>query len=544
MFSLLFMFFTFFIQTQNLPNTYEEVLDQPYIKVAKINKTTSEAYRMDGSNFNIRQVNVDGQGRNIINDAANEPSLVIDPTNPLRMAIGWRQFDTIASNFRQAGVAFSDNGGNTWKNQRPIEEAIFRSDPVLDADKNGNFFYNSLSNNNFEYYCHVFKANSGNDQWSNGIYAYGGDKQWMAIDRSESESDGNIYAFWKSGVSSCNGGFTRSLDRGKSYEACELLPEDPVRGTLVVDQSGTLYACGSKSNGFIVLKSNHPGAEEFKWDEIQNINLGGTLASYDGPNPGGLLGQAWIDVDRSVGTTNGFVYLLATVINNNDPSDIMISRSLDGGLHWEEPIKINDDGMDGNWQWFGSLSIAPNGRIDVTWFDTRDNPDTYISRLYYSYSLDGGSTWSSNEALSENFDPHIGWPQQQKIGDYNHQRSDENGVHLAWAATLNGEQDVFYSYIQPNFVSGYTDRNKNIFTATPNPTSGKITFKFIIDYPGNLSISFFDTHGRNIDNINQEYVGVGNHYIDWNGLNESGLIFYRITLNDESYGEGKILIID
>ena len=87
-------------------------------------------------------------------------------------------------------------------------------------------------------------------------------------------------------------------------------------------------------------------------------------------------------------------------------------------------------------------------------------------------------------------------------------------------------------------------RNKNIFTATPNPTSGKITFKFILDYPGNLSISFFDTHGRKIDNINQEYVGVGNHYIDWNGLNESGLIFYRITLNDKSYGEGKILIID
>src|SRR5262249_26229795 len=39
------------------------------------------------------QVNVDANGLNIPGDAANEPSLVIDPTNPLRMTIGWRQFD-------------------------------------------------------------------------------------------------------------------------------------------------------------------------------------------------------------------------------------------------------------------------------------------------------------------------------------------------------------------------------------------------------------------------------------------------------------------
>lgn len=51
------------------------------------------------------QVNVDGLGNNVIGDAANEPSMAIDPTNPKRIAIGWRQFDTIASNFRQAGRA-------------------------------------------------------------------------------------------------------------------------------------------------------------------------------------------------------------------------------------------------------------------------------------------------------------------------------------------------------------------------------------------------------------------------------------------------------
>ncbi len=51
------------------------------------------------------QVNVNAAGQNIPNDAANEPSLCIDPQDPRRMAIGWRQFTNINNNFRQAGYA-------------------------------------------------------------------------------------------------------------------------------------------------------------------------------------------------------------------------------------------------------------------------------------------------------------------------------------------------------------------------------------------------------------------------------------------------------
>jgi hypothetical protein len=93
------------------------------------------------------------------------------------------------------------------------------------------------------------------------------------------------------------------------------------------------------------------------------------------------------------------------------------------------------------------MSVAPNGRIDVVWLDTRDNPGTYLSALYYSNSKDGGETWSPNEKLSDYFDPHVGWPNQNKMGDYFDMVSDNNGAYLAWAATFNNEQDVYYSYI-------------------------------------------------------------------------------------------------
>ncbi len=532
-----------FALAQNQPFEYKEALDQPYMSVNPKHRRTSPPYRLDGTAFSIRQVNVDAAGMNILNDAANEPSLVIDPTNPQRMAIGWRQFDTIASNFRQAGVAFSFDAGETWQNQTPIEQGIFRSDPVLDSDTEGNFFYNSLSNTTGDYLCHVFKSEAGSNTWGSGVFAQGGDKQWMAIDRTGTGTNGNVYAFWKMGISSCVGGFTRSLDGGESYLPCELLVDDPVRGTLVVSPAGELYACGSSANSFVVLKSSQPGAPTFEWDQVISVNLGGSLSYGTGPNPGGMLGQVWVDVDNSGGPNQGFVYLLATVNNGNDPADIIIARSTDGGLTWGEPIRINDDGIDGNWQWFGSLSVSPTGRIDVTWFDTRDNPGTFLSRLYYSYSEDGGLTWSPNEALSDAFDPHLGWPQQNKLGDYNHQRSDSLGAHLAWAATLNGEEDVFYSYIQPNYVSGShaVAAQQNSVSVAPNPFSGSTSFRFSMKKPGHVQVVIVDALGRVVDDLDAGYLGDGEQVIEWGDGREAGLYFYRITLDGATLGAGKLL---
>jgi hypothetical protein len=499
---------------------------------------------MNGTAFSIRQVNVDAAGQNIVNDAANEPSLVIDPTNPLRMAIGWRQFDTIASNFRQAGVAFSFDAGDSWQNQAPIEQGIFRSDPVLDADTEGNFYYNSLSSTTGDFLCHVFKSEAGSNTWGSGVFAQGGDKQWMAIDRTGMGSNGNVYAFWKMGLSSCVGGFTRSLDGGDSYEPCELLVDDPVRGTLVVSPTGELFACGSSANSFVVLKSSQPGAPAFEWDMVQSVNLGGSLSYASGPNPNGMLGQVWVDSDNSGGPTQGFVYLLATVNNGNDPADIILARSTDGGLTWGDPVRINDDGVNGNWQWFGSLSVAPTGRIDVTWFDTRDNPGTFLSRLYYSYSDDGGLTWSPNEALSDAFDPHLGWPQQQKLGDYNHQRSDSLGAHLAWAATLNGEQDVFYSYIQPNFVSGsqVVAAQQNSVAVVPNPFSGSTSFRFSMEKAGHVQVVITDARGRMLDVLDAGYLGAEEQVVEWDGdSGTAGLYFYRVMGDGEVLGTGKVV---
>ena len=468
--SLVFFFIIFLLISPNLifsqtneqkgnrpdPKAHHEVKDDDYVPVSRDEQGRSPAYNYIMSNITTVQVNVDGSGQNIVGDAANEPSIAVDPNDRNRMVIGWRQFNTVNSNFRQAGYGFTTNGGQTWTFPGVIEPGVFRSDPVLDYDIDGNFYYNSLTNNS-DYYCKVYKSSTGGSSWNDGTDAKGGDKQWMTIDKTNGPGSGHIYAFWTSFYSTCYPGFfTRSTDDGASFENCITIPDDPSWGTLMVASDGNLYVGASGSFDFVVAKSSNAknSGQVVIWDMATPVDLGGYITYGIGPNPGGLGGQTSIAIDTSSGPNNGNIYLLCSVepFSGPDPLDVMFARSTNGGVNWSSPIRVNDDISTSAYQWFGTMSVAPTGRIDVIWLDTRDNPGTNISALYYSNSTDGGITWSQNEKLSDSFNPHVGWPQQNKMGDYFHMVSDSNGASLAWAATFNNEQDVYYSYIATTIV--------------------------------------------------------------------------------------------
>src|SRR5439155_390239 len=139
------------------------------------------------------QVNVDVLNRNIAGDAANEPALCIDPTQPNRLAIGWRQFNRVTDSFRQAGWAYSTNGGMNWIFPGVLETNVFRSDPGLAADADGRFYYLSLLTNG-SFHTDLWRSTNGGQSWEPLGLALGGDKEWMAIDTVT--GSGNIYQVW------------------------------------------------------------------------------------------------------------------------------------------------------------------------------------------------------------------------------------------------------------------------------------------------------------------------------------------------------------
>ncbi len=472
----------------------EETPGDPYTPNKWNNQKLSPAYRYvspgikkDNRSSSVpttiftTQVNIaPGSAQNIVGDAANEPSLSRNALNPDVMVIGWRQFDDVSSNFRQAGWAYTADGGQTWIYPGVIEFGTFRSDPVLDYDSWGNIMYNSLTNSP-TYMCKVFKSDDGGVSWDAGVDAEGGDKQWMTIDRTSPGPVNHIYAFWTDAYSVCiPDDFTRSIDNGASYEPCDSVSGAPALGTLAVDRNGVLYVAGVSglTDSLIVVKSMNAqnGSQPINWEPYVPVFMDGTVNGWGGVNPVGLFGQVNIDVDRSNGPGQDNVYLLSSVYrySNSDPSDVMFSRSTDGGQTWSNPVRINDDTSVTNTQWFGTMSVAPNGRIDAVWLDTRDDIwGIDESALYYSYSIDQGITWSVNEKLSDVFDPHLGYPNQDKMGDYFDMESDSLGAHLAWANTFNYEQDVYYSYIQPPIPSGISETSGlSSWSIFPNPSDG------------------------------------------------------------------------
>jgi len=393
------------------------------------------------------QVNVDAIGNNIPGDAANEPSIAVDPTDPSRMVIGWRQFNTVQSNFRQAGWGYSHDGGQSWTFPGVIQPGVFRSDPVLDSDAEGNFYYYSLQE---DFDCDLFKSVDGGVTWSAGVAAHGGDKAWFAADRTLNASRGNLYAAWNKAYSCCNGDFTRSVDGGASFLTPIEAPGSPIWGTVAVAQDGAVFI--SDNDGLVVRSSSAGNPLQVPtFDLVRSVDLGGSLRAGQAPNPEGLAGQMWVAVEPPGGRNPDNVYLLGSVSPGGaTPTQVMFARSRDRGATWSEAVRVNDDSpFNGAWHWFGTMSVAPTGRIDVEWNDTRNSGLANVSELFYSYSVDQGESWSANVAVSPAFNSYVGWPRQNKLGDYYDAVSDELGVNVAYAATFNGEQDVYFLRVEP-----------------------------------------------------------------------------------------------
>ncbi len=94
-----------------------------------------------------------------------------------------------------------------------------------------------------------------------------------------------------------------------------------------------------------------------------------------------------------------------------NPSEVYVTASSDGGRTWSDSLNITDDDPARKAsQYFPNVSVAPDGRVDVAWYDFRNdaffnpgaegNMGSAVGQRYWdaysAYSSDGGRTWSTN----------------------------------------------------------------------------------------------------------------------------------------------------
>ena len=172
---------------------------------------------------------------------------------------------------------YSTNGGRNWISPGVLQPNIFRSDPVLNSDSAGRFFYLSLLQTFFD---DLWQSLTGGQSWTIIAPADGGDKQWFTIDNTNSSGHGFQYQFWSTDGNNYGGRqFTRSINGGATWLNPINIPNSPAWGTLDVDSDGNVFIGGVNLNtgGIWCVRSTNAknGAVVPTFDQSTAVNLGG-----------------------------------------------------------------------------------------------------------------------------------------------------------------------------------------------------------------------------------------------------------------------------
>lgn len=160
--------------------------------------------------------------------------------------------------------------------------------------------------------------------------------------------------------------------------------------------------------------------------------------------------------------------------NVGDDLDIFYVSSSDGGKNWTEPRVLNDDDPAKAFaNGLPNMAIAPSGRLDVVWWDLRNDPGlNFAHDVYHSSSTDNGQTWSKNLRVTDRvIDRRIGvFGNNFDVSAPPGLAASDDFIVVGWDDTRNakpgelgsGTQDLFTAAVQYDAVGGGTSRAAKI----------------------------------------------------------------------------------
>lgn len=124
-------------------------------------------------------------------------------------------------------------------------------------------------------------------------------------------------------------------------------------------------------------------------------------------------------------------------------SDVYLWTSHDSGARFGSRVRVNDTPPhDGTDQYLPALAVAPDGRLDVLYYDRRDDKANLANEVSLQWSTDGGRTFSRRVKVSDrSFDSRIGFGSVRGLADLGSQLAlvSTNDAALAvWTDTRAG----------------------------------------------------------------------------------------------------------
>lgn len=220
------------------------------------------------------------------------------------------------------------------------------------------------------------------------------------------------------------------------------------RAELAVDDDGVLYAVFDAA----------PEDAEPRLAVTRSDDQGATFTYNDITDPEEMPDYAyhvvaWSPEGGADGTLH-VVYESDVAETPQGTRDIYHQRSTDGGESWSEPVMLNDDdGVAG--QYNAQIDVAPDGRVDVAWFDFRDGQERYSNDIYYTHSDDNGESWRDNARVTDqSVNRHIGtWSNDFDMRGTPGVASTDEFAYITWSDTRHADhagqsQDIYGAAVQ------------------------------------------------------------------------------------------------
>jgi hypothetical protein len=351
-------------------------------------------------------------------------------------------------------------------------------DPVVAFDATGNAYYVQLYQNT-NYGIAIMKSTNKGLNWTstyNVVTATVGlaDKEWLTADRTNGPYSNNLYVVWRQfGASGMR--YSRSTDFGQTWSTPMFYGGSQgayvsvgANGSV---SGGNVYIASSLGNYIAVYRSSDGGANFGTQIIAAGPFTGPGVICYGRYTVKGCIRTdnfPRMAADNSTTSTRGNVYIAyAANPGTSDHANIYVVRSTDYGSNWSSPVKVNDDNTTTD-QWMPAISVDNNGRVFVSWYDSRvDVTNNLLTKLYGSISTNGGVSFGTNYPISDvafnpdNMKVGQGSGEANYIGDYIGNSTTGSSSLSSWMDARFNNLASFVGYF-PDFAMTVSNNNVNL----------------------------------------------------------------------------------
>lgn len=400
----------------------------------------------------------------------NEVSLAVNPANPNHLIAGWNDWDL----GKGVGYSYSFDGGKTWAPRSFLPYITNRDNDGLPADgpfqvAGDPFFvfgpdgtaYAVVQAFNvtpaFSSQILVDRSTDGGRTWSRplAVSAAGAEEGGQFPDRESAAIDlaplspyrGTLYVTWaqfrgQDGNSPISLSYLRpgAAAFSEPTTVSDLPGGFAQNATPVVGPDAAVYVVFIAYNpqlgrsGAYVSKSSDGG---------RSFGPSHFVAPFLDPVESGLPNSEYRVVSFPVASYDVVRDRLVVAWNDrvNGVSSVFSASCRPDDLdHCTAPQRVTPSST--GEQFFPALSAAPNGRVDLLFYDRSPDPGNRLNFLTYAFSTDAGATWETVNVTRTPFDGDAQTTPGGKhfIGDYIAVASANSAAFLAW--TGNGKDTI------------------------------------------------------------------------------------------------------